>query len=166
MLARGPINEPTCRLKKRNETEFAKKSALLNKIKAGARLGHYSLVYFDEAGFAASPSVQYGWSPRGKSHETEPRNHDRRSVMGALNYTDNGLFYQMSSESITRADVIDFLEQVAKQGDNRLTFLVLDNARIHHGIEEKNKDRWLREHNMLLLYLPAYSLELNLIEIV
>ncbi|CDH07091.1 hypothetical protein XBO1_2530005 [Xenorhabdus bovienii str. oregonense] len=39
---------------------------MLNNIKAGAQLGHYRLVYFDEAGFAASPPVQYGWSPRGK----------------------------------------------------------------------------------------------------
>ncbi|WP_416777630.1 hypothetical protein ACNFJN_05305 [Xenorhabdus budapestensis] len=38
-----------------------KKSALLNKIKVGAQLGHYRLVYFDEVGFAASPSVQYVW---------------------------------------------------------------------------------------------------------
>ncbi|WP_052145732.1 transposase, partial [Xenorhabdus nematophila] len=90
----------------------------------------------------------------------------RRSVLGALNYTDNTLFYQTTSGSITRDDVMDFLEQVAKQGDNRLTFLVLDNARIHHGIEEKIRNGWLREHNMLLLYLPAYSPELNLIEIV
>ncbi|CDH07090.1 transposase (fragment) [Xenorhabdus bovienii str. oregonense] len=62
--------------------------------------------------------------------------------------------------------MIDFLEQVAKQGDKRLTFLVPDNARIHHGIAEKIRNRWLREHNMILLYLPAYSPELNLIEIV
>ncbi len=110
---------------------------MLNKIKAGAQLGHYRLLYFDEAGFAASPPVQYGWSPRGKPHKTEPREHDRRSVLGALNYTDNTLFYQTTSGSITRDDVIDFLEQVAQQGDNRLTFLVLDNARIHHGIEEQ-----------------------------
>ncbi|WP_258087684.1 hypothetical protein, partial [Xenorhabdus bovienii] len=59
-------------------------SVLLDKIKAGARAGRYRLVYFDEAGFAASPPVQYGWSPRGKPHETEPQHHDRRSVLGAL----------------------------------------------------------------------------------
>ncbi|CDG15953.1 putative transposase [Xenorhabdus doucetiae] len=129
-------------------------------------IGHYRLVYFDEAGFAASPPVQYGWSPRGKPHETEPQEHDRRSVLGALNYTDNTLFYQTTSGSITRDDVIDFLEQLAQQGDNRLTFLVLDNARIHHGIEEKIRNSWLREHNLFLFYLPAYSPELNLIEIV
>ncbi|MCG3472223.1 IS630 family transposase [Xenorhabdus bovienii] len=139
---------------------------MLNKIKVGAQLGHYRLVYFDEAGFAASPPVQYGWNPRGKPHETEPQDHNRRSVLGALNYTDNTLFYQTMSGSITRADVVDFLEKIAKQGDNRLTFLVLDNARIHHGIEEKIRHRWLQEHNLLLLYLPAYSPELNLIEIV
>ncbi len=62
--------------------------------------------------------------------------------------------------------MIDFLEQVAKQGDERLTFLVLDNARIHHGIDAEIRERWLREHNMILVYLPAYSPELNLIEIV
>ncbi|WP_233450887.1 transposase [Xenorhabdus nematophila] len=82
---------------------------MLNKIKAGAQLGHYRLVYFDEAGFAASPPVQYGWSPRGKPHETEPQDHNRRSVLGALNYPDNTLFYQTTSGSIRRADVIDFL---------------------------------------------------------
>lgn len=139
---------------------------MLDKIKAGARSGHYRLVYFDEAGFAASPPVQYGWSPRGKPHETEPHNHCKRSVLGALNYTDNSLFYRTVAGSTTRACVTDFLEQVAKQGDNRLTFLVLDNARIHHGIDVETRARWLREHNMILRYLPTYSPELNLIEIV
>ncbi|OKO99041.1 IS630 family transposase [Xenorhabdus thuongxuanensis] len=135
-------------------------------MKAGARSGHYRLVYFDEAGFSASPAVQYGWSPRGKPHEAEPQSSVRRSVLGALNYTDNTLFYQIISSSVTRSNVIDFLAQVAQQGDHRLTVVVLDNAPIHHGIDEKIKNRWLREHNLFLLYLPAYSPELNLIEIV
>ncbi|REF28645.1 transposase [Xenorhabdus cabanillasii] len=139
---------------------------MLSKIRAGARSGHYRLVYFDEAGFAASPPVQYGWSPRGKPHETEPKEHVSRSVLGALNYTDNSLFYQTVSGSTTRANVIDFLEQVAQQGDDRLTFVVLDNAPIHHGIEAEIQKRWLYEHNLFLFYLPAYSPELNLIEIV
>lgn len=109
--------------------------------------------------------MQYGWSPRGKPHQTEPQSHCRRSVLGALNYASNSLFYQTITGSITRAGVTDFLEQVAKQGDDRLTFLILDNARIHHGIDAETRTRWLREHNMILLYLPAYSPELNLIEI-
>jgi len=109
--------------------------------------------------------MQYGWSPRGKPHQTEPKSHCRRSVLEALNYADNNLFYQTITGSITRTGVTDFLEQVGKQGDDRLTFLVLDNARIHHGIDTEARARWLREHNMILLYLPAYNPELNLIEI-
>jgi transposase len=138
----------------------------LNKLKDGAHQEHYRLVYFDEAGFSASPPIQYGWGPRGKSHAAEPLNHCRRSVFGALNYTDNTLFYKIESSSVTRSTVVDFLEQVARQGDGRLSILVLDNARIHHGIDSETKERWLREYNMCLLYLPTYSPELNLIEIV
>lgn len=123
-------------------------------------------MYFDEAGFSASPPIQYGWGPRGKAHAVEPLNHCRRSVLGALDYTSNTLFYLTGSGSVTRSDVMDFLEQVAEQGDERLTILVLDNAPIHHGIDAVTRRRWLREHNMCLLYLPAYSPELNLIEMV
>ncbi|WP_426578500.1 transposase [Xenorhabdus stockiae] len=59
--------------------------------------------------------------------------------VGTLNYTDNTLFYQMKQGCMTRTNVIDFLEQVAKQRDNRPTFLVLDNAPIHHGIDKEIK---------------------------
>jgi len=44
--------------------------------------------------------------------------------------------------------------------------IVLDNASIHHGIDEATRDRWLIDHKAVLFYLPAYSPELNKIEIV
>ncbi|MGY2492702.1 transposase [Cupriavidus sp. CP313] len=46
------------------------------------------------------------------------------------------------------------------------TVVVLDNAKIHHGIDEAILHRWLIDHHTLLLHLPAYSPELNLVEIV
>ncbi|NUY05873.1 transposase [Paraburkholderia youngii] len=46
------------------------------------------------------------------------------------------------------------------------TVIVLDNASIHHGISEETRQRWLLEHKTVLFYLPAYSPELNMIEIV
>lgn len=123
-------------------------------------------MYFDEAGFAASPPIQYGWGPRGQPHRVEPENHCRRSVPGALDYSSNTLFYQTESGSVTHNEVTDFLERVAKQGDGRRTILVLDNAPVHRGIDDETRKRWFFEHNMCLLYLPAYSPELNLIEMV
>lgn len=96
----------------------------------------------------------------------EPQNHCRRSVLGALDYSSNTLFYQTESGSVTRTDVIAFLDQVARQGDDHLTILVLDNAPVHRGIDDETRKRWFFEHNMCLLYLPAYSPELNVIEMV
>ena len=68
--------------KKRDSKAFAEKSVMLDKLKNEVPPEHYRLVYFDEAGFAASPPIQYGWGPRGQPHMVEPQNHCRRSVLG------------------------------------------------------------------------------------
>ena len=142
------------------------KSATLEKLQCAARANAVRLVYFDEAGFAASPPVQRAWSPRGLPHRVEPRFHCRRSVLGALDFGANALTHHVTSSSIKGGAVIEFLEQIALQGDERPTVVVLDNASIHHAIEPEVHERWLREHRMQLFYLPPYSPELNLIEIV
>ncbi|MGZ5053778.1 MAG: transposase [Methylobacter sp.] len=43
---------------------------------------------------------------------------------------------------------------------------MLDNARIHHGIDQEKLDDWMINHRLLLMHLPPYSPELNPIEIV
>jgi hypothetical protein len=58
-------------------------SCHLSKLQKAARDGQCRLIYFDEAGFSASPSVQRGWSPRGKPHCVTPNPHCRRSVTQA-----------------------------------------------------------------------------------
>ena len=142
------------------------KSATLDKLQCAARANAVRLVYFDEAGFAASPPVQRAWSPRGLPHCVEPRFHCRRSVLGALDFGANTLTHHVTNSSIKGDTVIEFLEQIALQGDERPTVVVLDNASIHHVIEPEVHERWLRERRMQLFYLPPYSPELNLIEIV
>jgi transposase len=78
----------------------------------------------------------------------------------------NALTHHVTSSSIKGGAVVEFLEQIALQGDERPTVVVLDNASIHHAIDAEVHERWLREHPMQLFYLPPYSPELNLIEIV
>jgi transposase len=141
------------------------KSATLDKLQCAARANAVRLVYLDEAGFAASPPVQRAWSPRGLPHCVEPRFHCRRSVPGALDFGANTLAYHVASSSIKGDAVIEFIGQIALQGDERPTVVVLDNASIHHAIDPEVHERWLREHRMQLFYLPPYSPELNLIEI-
>lgn len=148
--------------------EFAAKQVVLAKVKVAAKEGKCRLIYFDEAGFHAAPPIQYGWSPIGVPHELTPVSRCRRSVLGALDYGQNTLMHYSTAERVTRETVIHFLDQVArnKQENGRFTFVVLDNAAIHHGIDQEIQDRWLTENRMLLVYLPTYSPELNLIEMV
>jgi transposase len=37
--------------------------------------------------------------------------------------------------------------------------VVLDNASIHHNIDQQTIDRWFLDHRMVLFYLPPYSPE-------
>lgn len=143
------------------------KTATLSKLQQAARDGACRLISLDEAGFAASAPVQRGWSPIGQPHQIVPQPHCRRSVLGALDYGANTLMHQIHSVSIKRDTLVQFLDQVAQAGDPaKPTVVVLDNAKIHHGIGEAVFHRWLVDHRLLLLHLPAYSPELNLIEIV
>ncbi len=128
-------------------------------------MGQCRLIYFDEAGFSASPSVQRGWSTRGKPHRITSNPHCRRSVMGALDFGANTLIHEATKQSVKRPAVVQFLDRVAQQADQRPTVVVLDNASIHHDIDHETLDRWLIEHRMMLFYLPPYSPELNMIEI-
>jgi transposase len=72
----------------------------------------------------------------------------------------------MFSSSIKGGAVVEFLERIALQGDKRPSVVVLDNASIYHANDPEVHERWLREHRMQLFYLPPYSPELNLTEIV
>jgi transposase len=156
---------PVLAQKKRDEQDFAMKAITLSKLQKAARDGQCRLIYFDEAGFSASPSVQRGWSPRGKPHCVTPNPHCRRSVMGALDFGANTLIHEATKQSVKRPAVVQFLDRVAQQADQRPTVVVLDNASIHHDIDHETLDRWLIEHRMMLFYLPPYSPELNMIEI-
>jgi transposase len=99
-------------------------------------------------------------------HCVEPRLHCRRPVLRALDFGVNALTHHVTSSSIKSSAVVEFLDQIVHQSDERPTVVVLDNASIHHAIDPAVHARWLGEHRVQLFYLPPYSLELNLIEIV
>jgi transposase len=141
------------------------KRTTLDKLQVAARDGQCRLFYLDEAGFCASPPVQRSWSPRGLPHAIEPNHHCRRNVVAALNFADNSFVYAASARTVKGPDIVSFLDSLIRQGEGRPTMIVLDNASIHHSIDQATLDRWFMEHKALLFYLPPYSPELNLIEI-
>src|SRR5471032_729694 len=122
---------PLLAQKKRDEQEFAVKTDTLSKLQQAARDGACRLIYFDEAGFSASPPVQRGWSPVGEPHRVVPQAHCKRSVLGAFDYGANLLRHELSKATIKRPAVVQFLDQIAQEGDPaKMTVVVLDNAKI------------------------------------
>lgn len=142
------------------------KQATLDKLQLAARDGQCRLFYLDEAGICAAPPVQRSWSPRGLPHAIEPSSHCRRSIIGALDFGRNALIHASHTRTVKALHVVEFIEALLQQGDGKPTVIVLDNASIHHSIDQATLDRWFLEHKTLLFYLPPYSPELNLIEIV
>lgn len=136
-------------------------------MKLAAKKGDAHLYFFDESGMSNIPSVPRAWSPLGKPHCADASIGRRRvNILGALNYAENSLTYALHESSVKRPHVVQFLDSLAVQhNDGKPTIVILDNASIHHDIEQEKIHDWLCQHQLILVYLTPYSPELNLIEI-
>jgi len=113
------------------------------------------LVYYDEAGFSASPPVQRAWSPVGCTHAVTPAHHQRVAVMGALDFAGQRLYHAQATATVNRETFVDFMERLIPQIAKPVpTFIILDNARIHHNLDNSLTLRWMKEFNTFLCYLP------------
>jgi hypothetical protein len=123
------------------------------------------LVYFDEMGISNIPNVQRSWSPVGKPHCADASvGRKRVNVLGALNYATATLAFEVHEQTISRQDVVNFLDKQARNSArDKITFVVIDNASIHH-IDPHILEEWMVRDKFVLLFLPPYSPELNLIE--
>lgn len=131
-----------------------------------SKTGEIGLYYFDESGFSNVPEVQRAWSPLGVPHTADATvSRARTNVLGALDFGAKKLIFATHSHSIKEVDVIAFLDQLATQCPaNRWNICVLDNASIHRHIDEATRKR-LFNAGLILYFIPPYSPELNLIEI-
>lgn len=134
-------------------------------MNALAREGNCELLYFDESGFSPNPPLQYGWSRVGQTRCIEPQSHRQRvNVLGALRHSGE-LIWRAQQTSTVRNDVMAFFDSVADLPHKVPRLVILDNAAIHKGdAMERKRRQWARK-GLYLYYLPAYSPELNRIEI-
>ncbi len=129
-----------------------------------------NLYYFDETGFTTTPSVPYAWQPRGSTHEIPSFPSKRFNVLGFMAPQHDAFFHTIDG-SVTTAHVIEAFEQFTCRyateyaSHQKPCIVILDNASIHtsHAFLAKLDD-WATR-GVALYYLPTYSPELNLIEI-
>lgn len=128
--------------------------------------GEHELYYFDESGFSQSSSIPYAWSSVGKPWEVTAYSHSHRlNVLGFVSRKGK-LVYHTTTESVTTETVIEAFDQfVAQKDPDAFAIVVLDNASMHRSKAFKRKILEWMSHRVHLVYLSAYSPELNLIEI-
>lgn len=126
----------------------------------------HELYYFDESGFSQTSSVPYAWSPIGQPWEVTAYAHSRRlNVLGFLSRAGK-LVYHTTTETVTTDTVIEAFDQfVAQKDPDAFAVVVLDNASMHRSNAFRRKILAWMSHRVHLVYLSAYSPELNLIEI-
>jgi transposase len=128
--------------------------------------GEHELYYFDESVFSQASSVPYAWSPIGKPWEVTAYARSRRlNVLGFLSRAGK-LVYHTTTETVTTETVIEAFDQFVIQKDpDTFAVVVLDNASMHRSKAFRRKRVEWMSQRVHLIYLSAYSPELNLIEI-
>ena len=143
--------------------KYSRSQAMIARLHARESQGECDLWYFDGTGFCLEPYLPYAWQPRGASLEVPTSSHSRRlNVLGFLK-RNNALYPYMIEGSVDTAVIIECFDQLSEQLDKR-SYVLLDNAPMHRSKAFIHQiPKWVRK-GLIVKYLPAYSPELNLIE--
>jgi len=105
----------------------------------------------------------YGWIKKGTDYEL-PANTGRKrvNINSCINAKDPTDVVYNAPDRVNADSTQDLLEQlIAKHGTNKPIYVVMDNARYNYN---KRLQEWVKNTPVELVYLPAYSPNLNLIE--
>jgi len=149
--------------KKPDEKLYKTKKSLIQKYDLLAQRGVIDLYFFDESGFSINSNIPYAWSPIKKTMVIKSFHAKRFNVLGFIN-KQGDLHSYISDKSVKSDKVIEVFDAFSKQLI-KPTVVVLDNASIHTSqLFKDNIAKW-SNRGLTLLYLPPYSPELNIIEI-
>lgn len=148
---------------KRDEADFQASKAELDGFRAEAATDKIDLYYFDGAGFTLDPSVPYAWQTIGQTIEVPAASSDRINVLGFYS-TDNRCHPFIFEETIDSELVIACFDSLC-QVITKLTLVVIDRAPVHTSDAFQARLTEWEDCGLYVYLLPAYSPELNLIEI-
>src|SRR5713101_2289831 len=147
----------------RDPKAFAKGKRELAALQTQEDQGKIALYYFDESGFALDPTIPYAWQEPKSVIELPARKYGRINVLGFMN-RQNDLHPFMFEGSIHTGGVIACFDTFC-QTLTKKTVVVIDNASIHTSEAFEDRLPYWKKKGLIIKYLPPYSPELNLIEI-
>jgi transposase len=142
---------------------YKEKVEELTKLKNRDREGEIDLRYVDETGFSLEPYIPYAWQEKGEQITVDSQTSRRLNVFGILNRQQElevYLFEDTINSNVVIACIDRFSETIKME-----TVLVIDNASIHTSNAFLEKQAEWKVKGLTIFFLPTYSPELNIIEI-
>ena len=150
--------------KKHDEVAFLRAKNEIRALHTQEAKGVLDLYYFDESGFNLTPEVPYAWQGVGETIGIPSGKSKRLNVLAFCNKKLD--FIQRTVQGyVDSQTVINFFDEFSLKIEKK-TVVIIDNASVHTSKKFKNElDKW-EAKGLYVKYLPTYSPELNLIEIV
>ena len=104
------------------------------------------------------------WQPRGKNGTITIKSNTGRkriNILGALDIEDFSVIATLTEETCNSERIVEFLQKIKEKYSGRKIVVILDNARYNYAIVTR---AFAEENNIMLLFLPPYAPNLNLIE--
>jgi len=122
-----------------------------------------NLYYFDESGFTGVPEIPYAWQDGDEQLLLPTGKTSRINVLGFLSRQND--FFPCVFDCPVTSDIVVACFDAFSLSIAKRTIVVLDNAPIHHSAIFKDQIEQWEERGLFLYFIPKYSPELNLIEI-
>jgi len=149
---------------KRDQAEFERVQAEIIRLHQQEAAGEIAVYYFDESGFSLTPEVPYAWQAVGQTIEIPSSRSKRLNVLGFCNKQQD--FHATTVQGYVDSEIVIACFDQFCRTINKETIVLVDNASIHTSDKFKSKLAQWQENGLSVKYLPTYSPELNLIEIV
>lgn len=138
------------------------KKQVLGEFEQMSRNSLIDLYYGDESGVNLEPNVPYGWQFSDEA-VAMPTNKGKGINCFALVSRTNQSWTAQSEQTIGGGFVMEELERFSFF-IRKVTVVVLDNARIHHSKQIRERIGAWQRRGLFIFYLPTYSPHLNIAE--
>ncbi len=124
----------------------------------------FDLYYCDEAGFSLTPSVPYAWQPIGQRLEIHSSRSPQLNVLGFLRHDGEHFDPYVLQGTFDSAATIECVDNFCRK-IRKPTTVVIDNSPLHTSNAFQSRISDWESRGLYFWFLPAYSPELNLIEL-
>ena len=148
---------------KRNEEQFRFKQEQIETLKSLEDSGYIDLYFGDQSHFGLTPNVPYAWQTKDNPILLPAAKGKYQNVVGLMTRK-NKLYFEILETTFNSDRIICFMNRFVEQTVKK-TIVILDNSPIHKSKKFMAKIEEWKEKDVLIYFLPPYSPELNLIEI-